>query len=68
MATDRSIRDEEDPLIHAERAREGLQQTPFPWFQFWILFALQTAVFLAFLVTYPFIPDVRHPTFNLSLS
>lgn len=58
MTTDGSIRDEEAPLIYAERARDRLQQTPFPWFQFSILFTLQTAVFLTFLITYPFIPDV----------
>ncbi|KAF8731157.1 hypothetical protein AX14_005059 [Amanita brunnescens Koide BX004] len=57
MTIDQSMRDERVPLLHAERARE-IHQTPFPWHQFSILFALQTAVFLTLLITYPFIPDL----------
>ncbi|KAF8325691.1 member of major facilitator superfamily multidrug-resistance, DHA1 sub-family [Amanita rubescens] len=58
MTTDQSIRDEETPLLYAERAREQVHQTPFPWFQFSILFALQTATHIPFYVTRPFIPDL----------
>ena len=59
MATDQSIRDEETPLLHAKRALERVYQTPFPWFQFSVLFALQAASYMPYFVTRPFIPDVR---------
>ena len=59
MASVQSFRDEETPLLHAERAPEHLCRMPFPWFQFSILFALQTASYMPYFVTRPFIPDVR---------
>ena len=52
---------EEVPLLHAEQARERIQQTHFPWGQFSIIFALQIAVDLTLRITYPFIPDVGLP-------
>jgi len=52
-----TVDDEERvPLLHSERVRV---QAPFPWFQFSILFALQTAGYLTLRSTSPFIPDVR---------
>lgn len=51
--------DEEDiPLLNSgtEQARK---QSPFPWFQFSILFAVQTAEYLPLNTIYPFLPDVR---------
>ena len=60
MTTDPGVRDEEEiPLLpHSERARK---QSSFPWFQFLILFAVQTAEYLPLNTTYPFVPDVRTP-------
>ena len=58
MATD--PRDEELPLLNSERTGSGtrIEQTPFPWFQFSIFFALETAGALTLNVQHPFIPDV----------
>jgi hypothetical protein len=60
MTTDPGVRDEEEdiPLLHpgSERARK---QSPFPWFQFLILFAVQTSKSLPLNTIYPFLPDVR---------
>ena len=59
MASYQGFRDEETPLLHAERALERVYQTPFPWFQFSVLFALQAASYMPYFVTRPFVPDVR---------
>ena len=62
MSTDPGVRDEEEeediPLLHpgSEQTRK---QSPFPWFQFSILFAVQTAEYLPLNTIYPFLPDVR---------
>ena len=58
MTTDRSIRDEESPLLYAELAREHVYRTPFPWSQLSILFALQIARYMPSYVTRTIIPDV----------
>ena len=58
MTNDPSIGYEEVPLLHSERTLARAQRTPFPWFQFLILFALQTAEYLPLNTTHPFIPDV----------
>ena len=65
MTTDQSIKlDEEAPLLYVARGREHVPQTPFPWFQFSILFALQTATYMSYYATYPFVPDVRSYCFE----
>jgi hypothetical protein len=54
--------EDEAPLLYDEQdeqAREHAYRAPFPWFQFSILFALQTAIYLPYNVTRPFTPDVR---------
>jgi hypothetical protein len=55
MTTDQ---DENVPLLRAERARARAYRMPFPWFQFSILFALQTATYMPYFVARPFVPDV----------
>ncbi|KAF8337854.1 member of major facilitator superfamily multidrug-resistance, DHA1 sub-family [Amanita rubescens] len=47
--------EEQVPLLHSEQVRV---RAPFPWFQFSILFALQTAGYLTLRSTSPFIPDL----------
>ncbi|KAF8731569.1 hypothetical protein AX14_004679 [Amanita brunnescens Koide BX004] len=53
MSTDPG--DEQVPLLHSEPAQK---KTPFPWFQFSILFALQTAEYLTLQTIYPFLPEL----------
>ncbi|KAF8735946.1 hypothetical protein AX14_001153 [Amanita brunnescens Koide BX004] len=53
--------EDEAPLLYDEQdeqAREHAYRAPFPWFQFSILFALQTAIYLPYNVTRPFTPDL----------
>ncbi|KAF8719188.1 hypothetical protein AX14_011361 [Amanita brunnescens Koide BX004] len=57
MRTNQSTRDEETPLLYAERPLERVYRTPFPWFQFSILFALQTARYISTFAPRPFVPD-----------
>jgi len=58
MVTD--PRDEEVPLLNSERlgSHTRIEQTPFPWLQFSIFFALETAGTLTLNTQHPFIPDV----------
>ena len=53
-----TAQDESVPLLYADRARAQAYRTPFPWFQFSILFALQTATYMPYFVARPFVPDV----------
>ena len=66
MATD--PRDEEIPLLNSERleSQTRIETTHFPWLQFSIFFALETAGFLTLNTQHPFIPDAclfHHLTF-----
>ncbi|KAF8326716.1 member of major facilitator superfamily multidrug-resistance, DHA1 sub-family [Amanita rubescens] len=58
MATD--PRDEEVPLLNSERlgSRTRIEQTHFPWLQFSVFFALETAGYLTLNTQHPFIPDL----------
>ncbi|KAK2459583.1 hypothetical protein APHAL10511_008393 [Amanita phalloides] len=55
---DRSITDEEAPLLHPEQLQEPSGKTPFPWLQFSTLFLLQQSEWLTDTTTYPFMPDM----------
>ncbi|KAK2459582.1 hypothetical protein APHAL10511_008392 [Amanita phalloides] len=55
---DRSIADEETPLIRPERLQKPSEKTPLPWLQFSTLFLLQQSEWLTDTTTYPFMPDL----------